>query len=173
MAAKNNVIKNFHQNIRGLRTKCNELLCHLHEQLPHLLCLTEHHLGNDEITLLNLDNYVLGAHYSRKHLMKDGTCIYLHNILKISTINLDSYCSDKDIEACAVSFISNSCRIRIASVYRSPSGNYGTFLDKMELIIHKLCKLMRKLLSVVIFMLIIWWMALGKDNWRTCSAPLI
>jgi hypothetical protein len=86
MPAKNNVIKIFHQNIRGLRTKCNELLCHLQEHSPNLLCLTEHHLGNDEITLLNLDNYVLGAHYSRIHLMKGGTCIYFHNRFKIQLL---------------------------------------------------------------------------------------
>jgi hypothetical protein len=71
--------------------------------------------------------------------MKGGTCIYFHNRLNIYTINLDSYCYDKDTEACAVSLISNSCRIRTVSVYRSPSGNFGTFLDKTELIVHKLC----------------------------------
>jgi hypothetical protein len=57
MSAKNNVINIFHQNIRDLRTKCNELLCHLQEQSPHLLCLTDHHLGNDEITLLNHEEW--------------------------------------------------------------------------------------------------------------------
>jgi hypothetical protein len=56
MSAKNNVIKICHQNVRGLRAKCNELLCHLQEQSPHFLCFTEHHLGNSERTLLNLDN---------------------------------------------------------------------------------------------------------------------
>jgi hypothetical protein len=34
--------------------------------------------------------------------MKGGTCIYVHNSLKIATINLDSYCYEKDIEARAV-----------------------------------------------------------------------
>jgi hypothetical protein len=53
----NNVIKIFHQNIRGSRAEGNELLCHLQEQSPHFLCFTEHNLGNDEIALLNLDNY--------------------------------------------------------------------------------------------------------------------
>jgi hypothetical protein len=41
---KNSVIKIFHQNIRGLRTKYNEILCNLQEHSPHFLCFTEHHL---------------------------------------------------------------------------------------------------------------------------------
>jgi hypothetical protein len=42
-----NIINLFHQNIRGLRTKYNELLCHLQEQSPHVLCLTMSHLVNE------------------------------------------------------------------------------------------------------------------------------
>jgi hypothetical protein len=81
MPVKNNLIKVFHQNIWGLRTKCNELLCHLQEYLPHVLCYTEHHLENDEIVLLNFDNYSLGAYYSRKLFKKGGTCIYIFTIV--------------------------------------------------------------------------------------------
>jgi exonuclease III len=76
-SSKNNVLKIFHQNIRGLRNKCNEILCNLKEQTPHVLCLTEHHLEGNEIVHLNLDNYNLGAYYSRKHFKKGGTCIYI------------------------------------------------------------------------------------------------
>jgi hypothetical protein len=32
----------FHQNVRGLRDKNNELLGSLLPELPHILCLTEH-----------------------------------------------------------------------------------------------------------------------------------
>jgi hypothetical protein len=90
MPAKNNVIKIFHQNIRSFRTKCNELLCHLQEQSSHFLCFNEHHPGNDELALLYLENYLLGAHYSRKYFKKGGSCIHIHNSLKISNINLNS-----------------------------------------------------------------------------------
>jgi hypothetical protein len=62
-------------------------------------CFTEHHLEGNEIVHLNLDNYILGEYYSRKHFKKGGTCIYVHNSLKIGTINLDNYCYHKDVEA--------------------------------------------------------------------------
>ena len=37
-------IKIYHHNIRSLRNKTNELLCHLNHDPPHILCPTEHHL---------------------------------------------------------------------------------------------------------------------------------
>ena len=36
----------FHQNIRGLRNKTNELLDSVLPQLPHVVCLTEQHSKN-------------------------------------------------------------------------------------------------------------------------------
>jgi hypothetical protein len=75
-----------------MRNKCNEILRHLKEQTAHILCFTEHHLEGNEIAHLSLHNYILGAYYSRKHFKKGGTCIYVHNSLKIATINLDNYC---------------------------------------------------------------------------------
>jgi hypothetical protein len=53
----------FHQNIRGLRKKTNELLCHLSLQLPHILCFTEHHLTLHEIQSVYIDKFTCGAYY--------------------------------------------------------------------------------------------------------------
>jgi exonuclease III len=112
----------------------------LKEQTPHVLCFTEHHLEGNEIVHLNLVNYILGAYYSRTHFKKGGTCIYVHNSLKIAAINPDNYCYEKDIEACAVWVNIDSSRICILSVYRSPYSNYEIFLVKLEMILQKLCK---------------------------------
>ena len=38
-------LKIFQQNIRGLGNKSNELYCHLHHDLPHILCLSEQYLS--------------------------------------------------------------------------------------------------------------------------------
>jgi len=37
-------LKIFHQNIRGLRNKIDELILHLLDCVPQVLCFTEHHL---------------------------------------------------------------------------------------------------------------------------------
>ena len=71
-------IKNFHQNIRSLRNKTDELLYHLNVDPPHPLCITEHHLHHDELASLHTENHTLGAHYCRKskHLAL-GMIIYV------------------------------------------------------------------------------------------------
>jgi hypothetical protein len=53
----NKSLKIFHQNIRGLGNKTNELYCHLHHDLPHILCFSEHHLSESELQLTHLTNY--------------------------------------------------------------------------------------------------------------------
>jgi len=50
-----NLFKIFHQNIRGLNSKVDELSNSLWPDCPHILCLTEHHLKNFEIDNLPID----------------------------------------------------------------------------------------------------------------------
>ncbi|GFG36110.1 hypothetical protein Cfor_03752, partial [Coptotermes formosanus] len=111
-------------NIRSLRFKCNELICHLQNERTHILCFTEHHLDEDKLATLNIDNYQIGAHYSRNNYDKGVACIFVHNSLKFSAIDLDSYFIDKDIEACAIHLNSIWKRICILTVYRPPNDSY-------------------------------------------------
>ena len=95
-------IKIFHQNIRGLGNKTNELYCHLHHDFPHVLCISEHHLRESELWLTHLANYYLGAGYCRKNFLKGGVSIFVYRNLKYNNINIDEFKIDKDIEACAI-----------------------------------------------------------------------
>jgi len=54
----------YHQNVRSLRRKADELLSHLYPDLPHIICLTEHHMNLMEINF-NLENYNTGAQFCR------------------------------------------------------------------------------------------------------------
>jgi hypothetical protein len=45
----NQVSRIYHQNICGLGSKMNDLLISLYPNLPHILCLTEHHLRQFQI----------------------------------------------------------------------------------------------------------------------------
>jgi len=47
----------FRQNIRGLRNKTNELLRSVLPKLPHVVCLTEHHLKEQERDLIHRSLY--------------------------------------------------------------------------------------------------------------------
>ena len=97
-------IKIYHQNIRirSLRYKMNELLCHLSNDPVHILCITEHHLHHEELTSFHVENYVLGSCYCRKSKYKGAVCIFAHNSIKYTFLDVDNYCSDQDFEACAI-----------------------------------------------------------------------
>jgi len=69
-------LKMFHQNIRSLVNKSNELSCHLRHDLPHILCLSEHHLSESELQLIHLTNYSLGTNYCTKNFSKE-VLVYL------------------------------------------------------------------------------------------------
>ena len=77
-------LKIYHQNVRSLRRKTSELLSHLHPDLPHVLCLTEHHLNIMEINYVNIENNTIGAKFCRALYEKGGVAIYVHNSLKFT-----------------------------------------------------------------------------------------
>jgi len=95
-------LKIFHQNIRGLRNKSNELYCHLHHDLPHTPCLSENHLSASELQLIHLTNYSMGAKYCRKTFLNGGVSIFVYANFKYTNINIDEYNIDKDIKACGI-----------------------------------------------------------------------
>ena len=47
-----NLFKSFHQSIRGLKSKVDELSNSLFPDYPHIMCLTEYHLKDYEIIYL-------------------------------------------------------------------------------------------------------------------------
>lgn len=87
------LLKLFYQNIRGLRGKTSELLCHLQQDLPHLLCFSEHHLSQSEADI-------------------DSTFL----------------------------------KIYILVIYRSPIGNFNTFVTQSDKILQKLCTIKSNLI---------------------------
>jgi hypothetical protein len=98
----NQYIKIYHQNMRSLRNKTNELLCHLHDDPCHILCLSKHHLHHDELASLCIENCTLGAYYCRKTKHKGGVCMFIHNNITFTILNIDNYCLDQDSEVCAI-----------------------------------------------------------------------
>jgi hypothetical protein len=59
------LLKIFHQNIRGLKLKVDELSNSLFPDYPHIMCLTEHHLKDYKIYNLPIDHFKLGSKFCR------------------------------------------------------------------------------------------------------------
>ena len=126
----------FHQNIRGLSiTKLDELLVSLSINTPHIICLTEHHLSTNEIDTTVLTNHRLGAHFCRNTYKNGGACLFISELIQSTTINLDKFCKEKDLEICAAKLHLLSGEICIVTIYRSPSGDFQYFIDNLEKIL--------------------------------------
>jgi hypothetical protein len=69
----------FHQNINELRNKCDELIYSLEIDgiYPHILCLNEHHMVEQDLLHLTLAGYLLGSSFCRLKLQRGGVCIFV------------------------------------------------------------------------------------------------
>ena len=128
----NTPLKVIHQNIRGLRSKTNELLTSILPDIPQIICITEHHLNEQEIESLYIENYTLGAKYCRHNLKQEGTCIFVHESLTYVNNELDKFGKEQDLEISAVKITSLPMLIIIICIYRSPSGNLSFFLKNTD-----------------------------------------
>jgi hypothetical protein len=125
-------IKVYHQNIRGLGMKSGEILGHLHPDYPQVLCLTEHHLKKLQIKHTIIKNYNLRTYYCREQYEKGEVAIYIHKSIQCTKANIDTYCKDKATEICAIKFTYHESKISIITLYRSPNGNFDSFLCNLE-----------------------------------------
>ena len=73
----------------------------MHSDFPHVLYLTEHYLNCSQLNNIHIENYNLGAYYSRQLCQKDGVVIFVHNSLYFSNIDTVKHCEVKDIEICS------------------------------------------------------------------------
>ena len=130
--------KIFHQNMKRLREKPKELLCRLRSNFCRVLCLTEHHLKCLRLEKVCIENYNLGAHYCRQLCEKGGAAIFIHNSLSFSNIDIAQHCKEQDIEMCTLKLSFGSTNICVLTLYRAPSGNFGSFLLKLNAILQSL-----------------------------------
>jgi len=114
--------------------------------LPYLLCFSEHHLSQSEADFINIENYSIGAKYCRRKLQKGGVSIFIQSHLQFTTLNRDKYCVNQDIEVCALKLDSTFSNICILVIYRSPIGNFNTFVTQLDKVLQKLCTIKSNLI---------------------------
>jgi exonuclease III len=102
---------------------------------PHIICLTEHHLGSNDIDSIVLANYSLGAKFCRDTFKNGGVCIFTYESIQFTNININKFCKEKDLEICAVKLHLPFYEICIITIYRSPPGNFQYFIDNLEKIV--------------------------------------
>jgi hypothetical protein len=119
----------------AIRDKTNELINSLLPELPHILCIMEHHLMAYELERIAIEHYNLGAKFCRKNLKDGGVSIFVHKSLNFTNINVKEFSKEQDIELCAMKLNLQTISILIISIYRSPTGNFIHFLKGLEIIL--------------------------------------
>jgi exonuclease III len=117
----------YHYNIRGINDNIEELLTQWESNQPHILCFKEHHLTEPEMTNTVIKSYNLRTYFCRKFKKNCGLSIFILQNLQFTHIDLDEFCTDQEIEICAVKLHNFSTNICILTVYRSPTGNFLHF----------------------------------------------
>jgi exonuclease III len=115
-----------------LRYKTDELYSSLYPELPHILCITEHHLYKAQLLGIGISNYKLGASYCKRNSKKGGECIYVRENITSSQVDITNYCTEYDIEACVLKVHLDNTIIHILTIYRSPKGDFSKFLEVLD-----------------------------------------
>ena len=82
-----------------------------------------------------MDDYILGAEFSRRSFHKGGVCIFIQKHYPYSVTNIEKFYKDKELEACALKLDFLSIKVCIITVYRSPNGSFQYFIKGLDNII--------------------------------------
>jgi exonuclease III len=132
----------FHQNIRGLSDKCEELYCsQITSKInPNIICITEHYTIVQNLSTTYLENYTLAANYSHSSSKGGGSCIYVRNDLVFNIINVTQYGIEKISEPCAIKIDCGENYIIVIHLYCSLSEDFYQFLHILDSMLMYLCK---------------------------------
>jgi len=108
--------------------------------LPQVICLTEHHSKEQERETLTIDHYTLGAKFCRQCLKHGGTCIFIHESLAFTNIDLQEFCMEQDIETCTIKINLLSTMMYVFCIYRSLTGNFVRFIKGIDTILNQFSK---------------------------------
>jgi exonuclease III len=130
-----------HQNIRGIMNKVDEFLISVNDIAPQIICLTEHHAMSDEIEYINFNQYKLSTFFCRRYFKQGGVCILVKSNIQTDTIKFHQFNKEKDFESCCLKFQFLTKSYIVVCMYRSPTGNFSYFLEQLELLLNRICKL--------------------------------
>ena len=118
-----------HQNIQCITNKIQQLDIFLSDHNADVLLLSEHWQSDDQIDLINLQNFNLCASFNRQKQKHGGVAIFCRNNIKIKHLD---HCNDLSLinifECCGVEI--RGYDIVVIVVYRPPNGDINIFLEQ-------------------------------------------
>jgi hypothetical protein len=118
-----------------------ELMVLLNTSLHNInaLCFTEHWLSEDQLILLEINNFKLVSKFCRKDFKNGGSCIFVKKELNVREIVfLNDLCCEKNFELSAVEIV--DFKWLLICIYRSSHSDVCIFLDKLETLVDRIYK---------------------------------
>jgi hypothetical protein len=66
------------------------------------LCLSEHHMVEEDLLHLSSDGYLLGSSFCRLNLQRGGMCIFVKKDQCFNKIDISQHCKEQELEICAI-----------------------------------------------------------------------
>lgn len=130
-----------HQNIRGLRSKVEMLEVFLEEDIPDVVCLSEHSLLSDYVTNLSITNYSLVSSYCRKEKKGGGVAIWSRGEANCRSLSCDMFCVEGICEFAGASLaLGDGQCVLLLGVYRPPTNIHETFFENISEILDRVIK---------------------------------
>lgn len=120
-------------NVQGLtQTKCDHLTADFENSGLKLIMLTETWCTDGSLGALSFRKWVNVSSFCRRTHVRGGVGIWLERSANVQLLDLDEYCVEVHFEVCGVKFGS----FYIFCCYRSPSGNFKVFIERLELVLN-------------------------------------
>lgn len=97
-----------------------------------VICLSEHWMSQNEITQTKLNNYDVISCFCRKLHIHGGVAVLINRKIANDFVTREDICllsTEIHCEICAVQ--SDKQKLLIITIYRSPLGDFNTFLDTL------------------------------------------
>jgi hypothetical protein len=128
-----------HHNVQSLLNKLMEVKVLLNTTLHNIkaLCFTEHWLSEDQLTLVEINNFKLVSTFCRKDCKNGGSCIFVTKQLDTREITfLNDLSCEKIFELAVVEIVDFNWVL--VCIYRSPHSDVGIFLEKLEIVVDRI-----------------------------------
>lgn len=118
-------------NIQSLRGKVPQFEVILKDMPSDVLCINEHWLSEQEVSLYTPENYILASSYCRNAPHSHGgSSIFVKQNLDYRVIDVSKFSVDYICEAAAVKLVEYDCLI--LCIYRTPDSKFNHFIEKLE-----------------------------------------
>jgi len=105
----------------------------------HVLCLSEHHMEEQDLLNPPLTGYSLGSSYCCQNIQKGGVCIFVTEDKSFNKIDILLHCAEQTLEVCAIELETKSSNLRMVALYRAPSVNCNQFIERLDATLKYLC----------------------------------